>query len=690
MPYAGAGRSRSPWLVLTFLVHFLAIRSCKTSQPFPFYICNRLSLRHRYEEWGLSHLPVIIGFGGVNAAGRSSGFQSFRRTVLNNLPQQEQTRTLISLACMMGLLKPEQDQWQTEDNQLLSDDAAAEFVRQQVLDNTLIRKTHPNLFDTEGLPANSKLNIEQEQSEPLSFTVRQRNLPETIPANWNIKELSAGKVQVTIQGSFEALIPDKKQAQVKASAQIPTGFNPGEFYRSVHHPRGLQMAVFAASDMLGSTGLDWDSVKSKLRPDQMAVYAGNSIGQLDQFGWGGLLQSFTAGKRATSKQMPLGYGQMPADFINAYVLGSVGATAGHLGACASFLYNLQAAVSDIRSGRRRLAVVGTSDAPVTPEIIEGFRVMGALADDASLLALDALEKLTDADYQKACRPFAENCGFTMAEGAQYLMLTDDTLALELGAQIFGSVPDVFVNADGFKKSISAPGIGNYVTLAKSAALVKSILGEESLQKHSYVHAHGTSTPKNRVTESHVLNEVAKAFSIESWPVAAIKCYVGHSQGTAAGDQTISALGTWACNMIPGIATTEQVADDVHQSNLEFSQQPVDLAERRMDTALINAKGFGGNNATGVIFSPEVTLSMLAKKHGQQAIRGWESKVAHIREQAAQYLHQADQGQYRIVYHFGDQQVLEGPELEITDQEISIPGYAQSVSLELDNPFQDMT
>ncbi len=637
----------------------------------------------------MSQLPVIIGFGGVNAAGRSSGFQSFRRTVLNSLTENQQIETLISLACMMGLLTEKDGQWATQDGQTFNATDAAQQVRQQVLDNSLIRKTHPDVFDVEAIPANSKLNINPEQGA-IRFSVRRRQLPETIPANWSVSEREGGNVEVVIEGAFDALIPDQRKALVQSSGQMPTGFNPGSFYRSVHHPRGLQMAVFAASDMLGSTGLDWDQIKAMLRPDQMAVYAGNSIGQLDQFGWGGLLQSFTSGKRATSKQMPLGYGQMPADFINAYVLGSVGATAGHLGACASFLYNLQAAVSDIRSGRRRLVVVGTSDAPVTPEIIEGFRVMGALADDASLMALDALEKLTDKDYQKACRPFAENCGFTMAEGAQYLMLTDDSLALEIGAQIFGSVADVFVNADGFKKSISAPGIGNYVTLAKSAALVRSVLGEESLQQHSYVHAHGTSTPKNRVTESHVLNQVAKAFNIENWPVAAIKCYVGHSQGTAAGDQTISALGTWAHGMIPGIATTEQVADDVHQSNLLFSQQPIDLTERRMDTALINAKGFGGNNATGVIFSPEVTIKMLAKKHGAEVISAWEEKVKQQQAQAADYLTKADAGQFELVYHFGDQPVLEGPELEISEHEIRIPGYEQSVSLDLDNPFGDMS
>ncbi|OPX54218.1 beta-ketoacyl synthase [Oceanospirillum multiglobuliferum] len=637
----------------------------------------------------MSQLPVIIGFGGVNAAGRSSGFQSFRRTVLNSLSTEQQTETLLSLACMMGLLTAKEGQWQNQQGEWLDAQSAADQVRQQVLDNSLIRQTHPDWFDVNAIPANTRIEIKPEQ-EALSFKLRHRQLPETIPANWTLTDLGAGQVEVSIEGAFEALVPDQRKALVQSAGQLPTGFNPGDHYRSVHHPRGLQMAIFAASDMIGSTGLDWDSVKAMLRPDQIAVYAGNSIGQLDQYGWGGLLQSFVSGKRATSKQMPLGYGQMPADFINAYVLGSVGATAGHLGACASFLYNLQAAVSDIRSGRRRLAVIGTSDAPVTPEIIEGFRVMGALADDASLMALDALEKLTDQDYQKACRPFAENCGFTMAEGAQYLMLTDDSLALELGAQIFGSVPDVFVNADGFKKSISAPGIGNYVTLAKSAALVRSILGEESLRQHSYVHAHGTSTPKNRVTESHVLNEVAKAFNIESWPVAAIKCYVGHSQGTAAGDQTISALGTWAHQMIPGIATTEKVADDVHQSNLLFSQQAIDLKERRMDSALINAKGFGGNNATGVILSPEVTLRMLTKKHGQDAMAAWQDKVKQQQHKAAEYLAKADAGQFELVYHFGSREVLEGPELQISDREIRIPGFEQTVSLELDNPFGDMS
>ena len=52
-------------------------------------------------------LPVIVGMGGVNAAGRTSGFQSFRRMVLDILPEEDQTQTIVGLAVMMGLVSAE-------------------------------------------------------------------------------------------------------------------------------------------------------------------------------------------------------------------------------------------------------------------------------------------------------------------------------------------------------------------------------------------------------------------------------------------------------------------------------------------------------------------------------------------------------------------------------------------------------
>ncbi len=630
----------------------------------------------------MSQLPVIVGMGGVNAAGRTSGHQAFRRTVLGALPQDDQARTLIGLAAMMQLFQRQEDgAWQDQHGQTLTSDDIIEHHRETILGRTLIRRIETALFNVDEIAANraSRLHFDS----PVVFQVRRRQLPTPLPQHWQVRELDSRQVEVSVPaGNLDVLFPERRKGQVRAAGQLPSGFEPSALYHSVHHPRGLSMAVFGASDCLGQSGLDWDALRDSLDPDQIAVYAGNSIGQLDDEGWGGLLKSYVSGNRATSKQMPLGYGQMPADFLNAYVLGSVGTTGAIQGACATFLYNLRLGVEDIRSGRCRVVMVGTSDAPITPEVIEGFRAMSALADDDSLKALDALTLLTDADYQRACRPFARNCGFTIAEASQFLLLMDDSLALETGAQILGSVPGVFANADGWKRSISAPGIGNYITMGKALALAREMLGERAVQERSFVHAHGTSTPKNRVTESHVLHEIARTNNITAWPVAGIKTFVGHSQGSAAGDQLASALGSFAYGLIPGLPYLDAVAEDVHAERLKLFQEPMAF---EADAAFINAKGFGGNNATGLVLSPKVTERLLVKRHGPAAIEAWKQRREAILATSEAYRERADAADFDVIYRFGHE-VLEGPELDIDRERIRIPGYAHAVSLAVDNPF----
>ncbi|WP_148253156.1 beta-ketoacyl synthase [Aidingimonas lacisalsi] len=620
--------------------------------------------------------------GGVNPAGRTSGHQGYRRTVLDALPQDDQACTLLGLAAMMRLARCQDDgSWRDANGQPLDETEIVEQFHQQVLDHTLIRRIEDPRFNADGIPANRQARLDIEA--PLVFRVRRRQLPDDLPETWQVRELDSRQLEVTVPaGHMDVMLPERRPAQVRAAGQLPCGFEPSRFYRSVHHPRGLAMTVFGASDCLGQSGLSWETLRERLDPDAIAVYAGNSIGQLDDEGWGGLLKSFVSGQRASSKQMPMGYGQMPADFLNAYVLGSVGSTGAIQGACASFLYNLRQGVEDIANGRRRVVMVGTSDAPITPEIIEGFRAMGALADDGSLKALDALTLLTDADYQRACRPFARNCGFTIAEASQFLLLMDDGLALELGAQILGAVPAVYANADGWKRSISAPGIGNYITLSKAVALASKILGPEAVRQRTFLHAHGTSTPKNRVTESHVFDRVAQAHGIESWPVVAIKAFVGHSQGSAGGDQLASALGSFAHGLLPGIPTLDAVADDVYSERLRFFSTPLSF---QADAAFINAKGFGGNNATGLVLSPYVTEQLLVKRHGSEAIERWKVRRSTTLERATGYENEAQRGHFHALYRFGEG-VLEGPELDVHADQITIPGYAQPVSLAVDNPF----
>ena len=633
----------------------------------------------------MSHLPVIIGFGGINPAGRSSFHHAYRRIVLDKISSKEANQTILSLATLMNLVHNQDGQLVDHNGQSLDIQQVVSTYRQQVLDNTLIRHIHPDWFDVEHLVFNQPAHITS-VGEECRFTLRKRHLPTHVPEEWQIQDLGLGMVEVNLKGTTDLIFKDFKRALVQTAGQLPTGFKPGNLYQSRSHPRNLQMTVYSASDAINSMGIPWEQIRSMLPPDQIAVYAGNSIGQLDDYGFGGLVKYPSIGKRTTSKNMPLGYGQMPADFVNAYLLGNLGATGSSLGACATFLYNLRTGVNDIKSGRRQLVLVGGSDAPITPEIIEGFRAMGALAEDKDLLALNQLEALSAEDYRKASRPFANNCGFTMGESSQYVVLCSDQLAIDLGAQIFGSVPDVYINADGYKKSISAPGVGNYITMGKTAALIRSMLGEESLRQRSFVQAHGTSTPQNRVTESHVINETAKAFGIENWPVAAMKCYLGHSQGTAGGDQLSMSLGTWAYGYIPGIATLDAVAEDVHDSNLRFEQQHIEVGTKGMDAVLLNSKGFGGNNASAALLAPHVSLSLLEKKHGKEQIHSYLDRLQEVSATAAEYDQEARTGSNSPTYLFGHN-VLDGDDLTISDKEIRAPGYELPISLEVDNPYK---
>ncbi len=619
----------------------------------------------------MSRLPVIVGFGGVNPAGRSSAYHGYRRMVIDALDSQRQDRTYAALAALMKL--PAE---------------TSEDTRQFVRDHTLIRRLEPNLFDATSIPLHKRAAITGASTEAITFSTRRINLPDNLPAEWQVRAIDDDRVEVTVEGDLDVMLNDTRSSRVLAAGQLPTGFNPESLYQSRSHPRGLQLTVFGASDALNSLGITWDEVKKRVPADQISVYASSAMGQLDVNGSGGMLQAGLNGKRVSARNLPLGLAEMTADFVNAYILGNVGTTGANIGACATFLYNLRQGIQDIQSGKYRAVLVGGSEAPLTPEVMEGYRTMGALAEDEALMKIDGLNE-GEPDHRRACRPFAENCGFTLSEGSQFIILFDDELALELGANIYGSVADVFINADGFKKSIPGPGIGNYVTVGKAMGIIRSILGEDSLRHRSYMQAHGTSTPQNRVTESHIFSELAGSFGIEKWPVAAIKAYIGHSLACASADQLVASLGVWHDGIIPGIVTSETIADDVHVENLDFMLEHREIDPTAVDSVFINSKGFGGNNATAAVLAPHITRQMLERKHGKDALVQHAKLNEAVNERIAAYDDSMIAGENSAIYQFGVG-VIEGEELKITSSSISIPGQENEVSLDVPNPYSDFT
>ncbi len=250
-------------------------------------------------------LPVIVGFGGVNAAGRTSFHHAYRRMIFETLAEEQKQNTLAAIGELMGL------------------STTAPGYEAEVLAGTLIRRIEPDLLDVRAVPYNHGIKTTGTEDGPTVFEMDARHLPDDTPNGWSIERLEKGMVRVTLTEPGEFLVPATRELKVQSGGQLPTGFQPGKRYQSRNHPRGLQMTVYGASDALMSTGIPWEDITRRVSPDQISVYAGSGMSQLDVNANGGMMSALHRGKRVTSKQCPFGFAEMPADFINAYVLGSL-------------------------------------------------------------------------------------------------------------------------------------------------------------------------------------------------------------------------------------------------------------------------------------------------------------------------------------------------------------------------------
>tara|TARA_Y100000590_G_scaffold108571_1_gene123462 strand:- start:80 stop:1816 length:1737 start_codon:yes stop_codon:yes gene_type:complete len=570
-------------------------------------------------------LAIISGFGGINSSGRSSGFLGYKNLVFESLNEKEQLEVLQDLAVLQGKIEMVGTGWETVSGDSIN---LKEYLLENVASirkDCFIRKIEREVYDPDGIIL--------------------------------------------------------EQIKASAAGQLPKGFDPSNFYPARQHPKALQMTVFGMSDAIGQLGFKWEEVQEKVNPDEVSVFSGAAIGQLDNFGFGGLMQSRIKGSRASSKNLALGLVEMSADFINAYVLGNVGRTGHSVGACATFLYNLQMGKEAIESGSSKVSIVGAAEAPITPEIIDGFFAMSALSDDKRMLEMQASngESIDAGPMQTlACRPFGNNAGMVLGESSQFVILMEASLAIELGADIYGSVPSVHSHSDGHKSSISGPGVGNYITMAKCAADAEKEIGLKALRQNTFVHAHGTGTPANRTTESHILNEIAQTFGIKKWPVSAIKSYLGHSMAPASGDQLIASLGTWNNGVIPGIHSTEALAEDVYSKDLDILLENKAEEKDFYKGCFLNAKGFGGNNASAFILSPEETRmriqSLVTKSKYDKYLKALEK----TRKNSIKYNESSLKGDYKVTYKFNENVLNGEKDIQISRKGMKLKGFKKQI------------
>lgn len=96
--------------------------------------------------------------------------------------------------------------------------------------------------------------------------------------------------------------------------------------------------------------------------------------------------------------------------------------------------------------------------------------------------------------------------------------------------------------------------------------------------------------------------------------------------------------------------------------------------------MLNAKGFGGNNASALILSPEESMILLSKKYSSSKMKKYLSLNEGVSAKASKHNKQCLRGNYNIIYKFNEN-VLQGEEDVIIEKsKVSLKGFKQSINL----------
>jgi 3-oxoacyl-[acyl-carrier-protein] synthase II len=339
--------------------------------------------------------------------------------------------------------------------------------------------------------------------------------------------------------------------------------------------RFIHFGVAAATEAIERAGLDFSSWSPEQR-DRVAVVLNTGGGGMEQV-IDGAHTLWTKGPGQVSPfAIPALSGSMAAAQVS-MKYGLTGPVITQVAACASGVIAFQDALRLIASGECDVVIAGGSEAPLLPMAFAALGNMGALS------------KRND-DPAGASRPFDRTRdGFVFGEGAGVLVIESAAHARERGATILAEIVGAALTSDAFHISAPEP-TGRGAAMAMAGAMRHAGLGPVDID---YLVAHGTSTPLNDVTET---TAIKRAFGdrARSLAISSPKSMVGHMLGAAGAVAAIAAVGSIRDGWIP---PTINYHEPDPECDLDYT--PNVKRELRVDTAMINGFGFGGQNAVAI-------------------------------------------------------------------------------------------
>lgn len=249
-----------------------------------------------------------------------------------------------------------------------------------------------------------------------------------------------------------------------------------------------------------------------------------------------------------------------------------------LTACAASSQAIGEATSIIRDGDADIMLSGGSHSMIHPLGVTGFNLLTALSTN-------------NAEPQKASRPFdLRRDGFVLGEGSGMIVLEELDHARNRGATIYAELMGYGSTGDAFRVTDSHDE-GRGAIACMKAAIQDSGLSPDQI---GYINAHGTSTQVNDRTETLAIKKVfgERAYRL---PISASKSLVGH---------LIAAAGVAGL-----ILTTQTILKGVIHPTINYENPDPDCdldyvpnaaREAKVDHALTNAFGFGGQNISLIV------------------------------------------------------------------------------------------
>ncbi len=342
---------------------------------------------------------------------------------------------------------------------------------------------------------------------------------------------------------------------------------------------GRKLARFAQFALAASEMAVGDSELNLGREDpyRVGVYVGTAMGGMD------VVQNQHAifmekGLKRMSPFAVVSSSTHSASGIIACNFKSKGTNTTVSSGCNSGLDAAFLAYNAIRLGDADVMIAGAGEAPITPCTYASFCAIG-------------LHSRENRSPQKAVKPYDINAdGMVLGEGGAALVMEERQHAVKREARIYGEIL-------GYGSLNEAFDFIDVDTNCETMALnLQLALKNASLDIHEvdYINSHGNGIIEYDILETEAIKKVFAELAYRI-PVSSVKPVTGHSISATGMWQTIASLLAIKNNTIP---PTINVENPDPKCDLDYVSKG--FIKKEIQTALINAHGFGGRHTVLVV------------------------------------------------------------------------------------------